>query len=122
MKSTKWPPHRNNFSKIKTTTKRFPPLPQASIKQGDFRVFARKREEQIDSPVSCNNSEQLKAPSAHFLNFKFDLIVRREVEVLKRSHPCIYMLIKRKLHWSRDPDFSEGELRTSLLDPTGSKR
>lgn len=62
-------------------------MTQASNRQCDFRAFACERKGKIDSPVSSNNSEQLKAPLTHFLNFKFDLIVRSEVEVLKRSHP-----------------------------------
>lgn len=73
MKSKKWPPHTNYFSKVKTTTKRFAGIPQASIWQCDFRAFAHERKDKIDSPVSCNNSEQLKAPLVHFLNFRVRL-------------------------------------------------
>lgn len=83
MKSKKWPPHQNYLSKLRHNHKTISKYPSChfttdAMKFVNFRVFARQRDEKIDSPVSCNKTEQLK-PQVHLLNFNFDSIVRNMV-------------------------------------------
>ena len=125
MKSKKWPPHRNYLSKIKGNHRTISSYHKLVLwgfmwRNLYVRVFAREREEQINSPVSCNNSERLKAPFSPLSEFQVRLNCPQwgwSFEKIASMHLHVKSSGSYRGHVTC---FAEGGLRTNL-EETGKE-